>query len=58
MKLTPIVDDGFEDDDTAPSTPYVSRQCAVTGPIWRMVLAAFRWIGLRMRALRLTSGSR
>jgi hypothetical protein len=57
MKLTPIVDDGFE-DDTAPSTPYVSRQCAVTGRVWRAVLAFTRWTGLQLRTLRLTIGSR
>jgi hypothetical protein len=57
MKLTPIVDDGFE-DDTAPSTPYVSRQCALTGRIWRVVLALTRWVSMQLRALRLTIGSR
>jgi hypothetical protein len=57
MKLTPIVDDGFE-DDTAPSTPYVSRPCRVTGPIWRVMLAVARWITVRVRSLRLTMGAR
>jgi hypothetical protein len=57
MKLTPIVDDGFE-DDTAPSTPYVSRACPHTWRIWHAVLALTRWIGLQLRTLRLTIGSR
>jgi hypothetical protein len=56
MNLTPITDDGFE-DDTAPSTPYVARH-GLVARVRRRIHALSAWVTGLVRAFLVALGRR